>query len=127
MFMDKDQGLNRDRSTELGIVRISNEAIATISSIAATEVRGVYRMGGGTPKAVWDTLMGKFSSRGVRIQMRDGDVKLTISIIVEYGADIPRVADEVQENVKRAVEKMAGLVPNEVDVVVEGVRPQHVH
>jgi uncharacterized alkaline shock family protein YloU len=43
---------------------------------------------------------------------------------VEYGIDIPRVADEVQENVKRAVEKMAGLVPSEVDVIVEGVRAQ---
>ena len=46
---------------------------------------------------------------------------MAVSIIVEYGVDIPRIADEVQENVKRAVEKMAGLVLSEVDVVVEGV------
>ena len=74
------------------------------------------------PKAVIDTLLKRFSSRGVKIQMKDGEVKLTVAIVVEYGVDIPRVADEVQENVKRAVEKMAGLVPSEVDVVVEGVR-----
>ena len=59
---------------------------------------------------------------GVKIKMRDSEVKLTVCIIVEYGIDIPRVADEVQENVKHAVEKMAGLVLAEVDVVVEGVR-----
>ena len=56
--------------------------------------------------------------------MKESEVKLTVSIIVEYGIDIPRAADEVQENVKRAVEKMTGLVLAEVDVVVEGVRAQ---
>ena len=120
--MDKDRQLNRERATDLGVVRISNEAIATIASVAAMEVRGVYKMGGGIPKALICSLFNKVSSKGVRIHMSDGEVKLTVSIIVEYGIDIPRAADEVQENVKRAVEKMAGLVPSEVDVIVEGVR-----
>ena len=120
--MAKNEETHRDRSTDLGVVRISNDAISTIASVAAMEVKGVSRMGGGTPKAFIDGLLNRFSSRGVKIQAREGDVKLTVAIVVEYGIDIPRVADEVQENVKRAVEKMAGLVPSEVDVVVEGVR-----
>ena len=122
--MAKNEETHRDRSTDLGVVRISNDAISTIASVAALEVKGVARMGGGLPKAFIDGLLNKFSSRGVKIQMKDGEVKLTVAIIVEYGIDIPRVADEVQENVKRAVEKMAGLVPSEVDVIVEGVRAQ---
>ena len=121
--MAKNEETHRDRSTDLGVVRISNDAISTIASVAAMEVKGVARMGGGIPKALIDRLLNRFSSRGVRIQMKDGEIKLTVSIIVEYGIDIPRVADEVQENVKRAVEKMAGLAPSEVDIVVEGVRP----
>ena len=122
--MANDQQAHRDRSTDLGVVRISNDAISTIASVAAMEVKGVCKMGGGTPKAVIDTLLKRFSSRGVKIQIKDGEVKLTIAIVVEYGVDIPRVADEVQENVKRAVEKMAGLIPAEVNVVIEGVRAQ---
>ena len=122
--MANEQQAHRDRSTDLGVVRISNDAISTIASVAAMEVKGVCKMGGGVPKAVIDTLFKRFSSRGVKIQIKDGEVKLTVAIVVEYGVDIPRVADEVQENVKRAVEKMAGLIPSEVDVVVEGVRAQ---
>ena len=53
--------------------------------------------------------------------MKESEVRLTVSIIVEYGVDIPKIADEVQEMVKRAVERMTGLVLSEVDVVVEGV------
>lgn len=114
----------RDRSTDLGAVRINNDAISTIASLAAMEVRGVSRMGGGLAKTLYETLFKKISSKGVRIESKDSEVKLTVSIIVEYGVDIPRIADEVQENVKRAVEKMAGLVLTEVDVVVEGVYSQ---
>ena len=121
--MTKDQ-THRDRSTDLGVVRINNEAIMTIASIAAMETRGIYKMGGGLPKALYDSLFNRPSSGGVRIHMKESEVKLVVSIIVEYGVDIPRVADEVQENVKRAVEKMTGLVLAEVDVVIEGVRQQ---
>lgn len=113
---------SRDRSTDLGVVRINNDAIATIASIAAMEVGGVYKMGGGIGKTLYEALLKKSGSGGIRVQMKDSEAKLTVSIIVEYGVDIPRIADEVQENVKLAVEKMAGLVLSEVDIVVEGVR-----
>lgn len=119
--MNKDQ-THRDRSTDLGVVRINNEAIMTIASIAAMEVRGVHKMGGGLRRALYDSLFNRPNYGGVRIHMKESEAKLTVSIIVEYAVDIPRVADEVQENVKRAVEKMTGLVLAEVDVIVEGVR-----
>jgi uncharacterized alkaline shock family protein YloU len=117
----KDQIFNRDRATDLGIIRINNDAIATIASIAAMEVKGVHRMGGVAGKTVYEALFNRARPRGVRIQMKNSDVRLMVSIIVEYGIDIPRVADEVQDNVKRAVERMTGLILSEVDVVVESV------
>lgn len=119
--MDKEHS-HRDRSTDLGVVRINNEAIMTIASIAALEVRGVNRMGGGLRKALYNILFNTPNSKGVKICLKENEVKLTVYIIVEYAVNIPKVADEVQENVKRAVERMTGLVLAEVDVVVEGVR-----
>lgn len=112
---------HRDRSTDLGVVRINNDAIATIAKVAAMEVRGVRKMGGGLAKTLYEAFLKRGAPRGVKIQMKESEVRLTVYIIVEYGVDIPRIADEVQENVKRAVEKMTGLVLSEVDVVVEGV------
>lgn len=117
--MDKSE-THRDRATDLGTVRINNDAIMTIASISALEVKGVHKMGGGIRKTLYDIIR-KTGTKGVRIKMKESEVKLMVSIIVEYGVDIPRIADEVQENVKRAVEKMTGLALAEVDVVVEGV------
>lgn len=116
--------VHRDRTTDLGVVRISNEAITTIASIAAMEVRGIYKMGGGIGKTLYEALFKKISAKGVKIQMKESEARLVVSIVVEYGVDIPKISDEVQENVKRAVERMTGLVLSEVDVVVEGVHVQ---
>ena len=113
--------LHKDRTTDLGAVRINNDAVATIASVAAMEVKGVHGMGGGLRRTMYELFSRRVSSKGVKIEMGDAESKLTVSIIVEYGVDIPRIADEVQENVKRAVEKMAGLALSEVDVIVEGV------
>jgi len=113
--------IHRDRATDLGVVRINNDAITTIASIAAMEVKGVHKMGSGLRKAFCDILCMKPSFRGVKIDMKDSEIRLIVSVVVEYGVDIPRVADEVQDNVKRAVEKMTGLIMSEVDVVIEGV------
>lgn len=115
---------DRDRTTDLGVVRINNDVIAAISSIAAMEVKGVHKMGGGLGKTLYDMLSKKGSTKGVKIQTTDSDVKLTVFVIIDYGVDIPRVADEVQENVKHAVEKMTALALSQVDVVVEGVHAQ---
>ena len=116
-----DDITRRDRNTDLGIVRINNEAITTIASIAAMEVKGVYKMGGGIKRALHDVFLRKGGAGGVKISTKESEIKLIVSIIVEYGVDIPRVADGVQDSVKRAVERMTGLIMAEVDVVVDGV------
>jgi uncharacterized alkaline shock family protein YloU len=113
---------HRDRPTDLGVVRINNDAITSIASTAAMEVRGVRKLGGGLRKTILEMIHGR-SFGGVRIYAKELEIKLVVSIIVDYDVDIPRVADEVQDSVKHAVEKMTGLVLGEVDVVVEGVVP----
>jgi uncharacterized alkaline shock family protein YloU len=113
---------DRYRTTDLGVVKINNNAITTIASIAAMEVKGVNKIGGGISKKLYELFTQKGSTKGVKILTNENELKLIIYITVEYGVDIPRIADEVQENVKRAVEKMTGLVLSGVDVVVEGVR-----
>jgi len=112
---------DRQRTTDLGLVKINNEAISAIAYTAATQIKGVARLGGGLGRTICEKILRRSSSRGVRIKLNNGEIRISVSIIVEYGIDIPRIADEVQENVKHAVEKMTGLVLSEVDVIVEGV------
>jgi len=51
----------------------------------------------------------------------DNEIKISVYIVVTYGVNIPYVAGQVQENVRRNVEKMTGLTLSEVDVSIQGV------
>ncbi len=113
--------IQRGRTTDLGTIRLHNDVISSIAAIASTEIKGVYKLGGNFAKNIYDLLTTKGSIKGVRVVSQENDVRLAVSIIVEYGVNIPRVADEVQENIKRQVEKMTGLMLHEVNVDVEGV------
>lgn len=111
-----------DRRSELGAVRIQNEVVGIIAGIAASEVNGVVGLGGGF---TFGEVFGRKSfSKGIKVEVGNGEAAIDLFIIVEYGRNIPDISYQVQQNVKRAVENMTGLSVVEVNVNIEGVQPR---
>lgn len=106
---------------EIGAIKITDEVVAIISGIAATEVAGVSGMSGGIAGGIAEALGRKNLSKGVKVEASEKDVKIDIYIIVEYGFRIPDVAWTIQEKVKKAVETMTGLNVVEVNIHIQGV------
>lgn len=111
----------KDTKTDLGAVRIRNEVISAIASVAALEVKGVIEMKRGLTAGMLRMFGKRDLERGVRVNLSDNEVKIDLSIIVEYGANIPAIARMVQENVKKSVEETTGLSLVEVNVNVQGI------
>lgn len=107
--------------TETGIVRISNEVIGVISSVAAMEIKGVYGMSGGAVDGLTEILGKKSPSKGVKVELGEEECAIDMYIIVEYGVRIPDVSREVQKNVSKAVANMTGYKVVEVNVFVQSV------
>lgn len=107
---------------ETGVVRISDDVVAVIAGLAASEVDGVAGMGGGGLAGSVSEMLGKKNlAKGVKVQVGDKQVIVDLFIIVEHGARIPLVAQTVQENVKTAIANMTGLEVVEANVHVQGV------
>lgn len=104
-----------------GNVCISNEVVATIASIAAKSIDGVAGMFGSLTGGFAELLGKKNPSKGVKVTITDKDVKIDMSVVVEYGVKIPDVAWEIQDKTKNEVEAMTGLNVVAVNVNVEGV------
>lgn len=104
-----------------GNVKIADEVVAVIAGIAATEVDGVAGMSGGIASGIGEMLGKKNLSKGVKVEVGQKQAALDLYIVVEYGVRIPEVANQVQENVKRAVESMTGLDVVEVNIHVQGI------
>lgn len=100
-------------------IKISDEVVAIIAGMAASEVSGVANMSGGLVGGISE-ILGK-KTKGVKVQVGEKETTIDISLVVEYGARIPDIAWEVQNKVKTQVESMTGLKVVAVNVIVQGV------
>lgn len=117
---DLDDVIN-DASMENGTVRISNDVIAIIAGVAATEISGVAGMSGGITGGITEMLGMKNLSKGVKVELEDKGVTIDLFIIVEYGSKISELGEKIQQNVKNTVETMTGLNVTEVNLNIQGV------
>lgn len=106
---------------EIGNVKISDDVVAIIAGLAATDIKGVAGMSGGIAGGIADILGRKNLSKGVKVEVGESEAAIDLFIIVEYGSKIPEVAWEIQESVKSAIETMTGLNVIEVNIHVQGV------
>ena len=103
-------------------IQISDDVVAVIAGMAASEVPGVAEMAGGFAGGISEVLSGKKNmSKGIKVDIQEKTTKIDVNIIVEYGARIPEDAFEIQKRVKKSVENMTGLDVEEVNVHVQGV------
>ena len=106
-------------------IKISNDVIAVIAGVAASEVPGVSAMAGGLTGGLTEALKGKKNlAKGIKVEATEKIAKIDVNIIVEYGSRIPDVAFEIQNRVKKSVESMTGLKVEEVNVHVQGVNTE---
>jgi len=106
---------------EYGEVKIVDDVVATIAGLAATEVEGVAGMSAGFVGGIAEILGKKSLSKGVKVEVKEKIANIDLYIIVEYGTKIPDVAWKIQENVKKTIETMSGIIVNEVNIHVQGV------
>ncbi len=103
-----------------GTITYANEVIAIIAGVAANEVEGLAGMC--TSGGIGDIIgRNRNITRGVRVEIGTEEASVDIYAIIEYGQPIQKVASEVQENVRKAIETMTGLHVVRVDVHVQGV------
>jgi len=81
---------------------ISPDVLARYAADAAAEVPGVHTK----------------QRRGARVTGSEVEVHL----VVDYGADIPQVAADVQRHVVDYLKRMADVTPTAVNVVVDDVQ-----
>lgn len=109
-------------STEMGAIRIADEVVSTIAGLAATDIEGVAAMSGGWGTDLVEKLGRKNLGKGIKVEVNNDETRIDIYIVVQFGYPIPEVAENVQKEVKQAVETMTGLKVTAVNVQVVAVQ-----
>lgn len=105
----------------IGQIQIADEVIAVIAGTAALEIDGVAGMSGNLTGDIAEIIGRKNLSKGVKVEVSDGSVTVSVNILVKFGFKVQEVSFSVQQRIKTAVETMTGLVAKEVNVYVSGV------
>ena len=118
--------------SEMGSTTISSAVVSQIAGIAAQEVENA-QMGGGASAAVGGILQsvagsvtggtsGGNYSRGVSVEVGEEEAAVDLTMTVDYGESIPRVAEATRQNVINRVENLTGLRVTEVNILVSDVQ-----
>jgi len=108
------------RSSRLGRITISNDAIAQIVAATALECYGVVGLKG--------SLRGRLApgrparARGIAVGAEGEAVTVDVHVVVEHGLNLAEVAATVRNRVAYEVERLTRLPVGTVDVHVDDVR-----
>ncbi|MHA7210438.1 Asp23/Gls24 family envelope stress response protein [Arthrobacter sp. MDT1-65] len=112
--------------TDQGNTSIADTVVQKIAGISAREVPGVHAMGNAARRA-FDQLAERIpgsqtnASGGVSIEKGEKQTAIDVTVVVEYGASIVDVSNNIRRNIISAVERATGLEVLEVNVTVSDV------
>jgi uncharacterized alkaline shock family protein YloU len=100
---------------------ITDEAIAVMAGVAASEVRGVAGMSGGFAGGIAEVFGRRNLSKGVKVATKNDTTTVDLYVIVKYGYRIPDLAYEIQETVKSTIENLSGIEVDSVNIHIQGI------
>lgn len=105
----------------IGTVKIADDVVAMIASLATTEIEGVSAMAGNITNELMSKVGMKNLTKGVKVDVQEGNVTVDLAVTMEYGYNIPATCQKVQQKVKTAIENMTGLHCEDVNIRIAGV------
>jgi uncharacterized alkaline shock family protein YloU len=108
---------------ELGKIELAPEVIEVIAGIAVTEVEGVAATRGNIATGVVERFGKKVHSKGVKSSFsEEGSIIIDVYCSVKFGHSIPKVAKNVQSQIRQSIFDMTSIETSEVNVHITGVQ-----
>lgn len=113
--------MNKDDKIDLGSVQVHRKVFAEIISSAISEVDGVHLIQKNLGNRLFE-VFGQKDFPGINIKVDDArEVTLVLKVLVRYGLNIPDAARQVQETVKKAVDRTLDVKVKDINVNVQGI------
>lgn len=113
----EDIDVEEDRANMM----ITDEVLAIMAGVAASEIKSVYKMSGGFAGGLVEVFGRRNLSKGVKVDTRNDKTIIDLYVIIKYGYRIPEAAWEIQEHVKKTIEELADIEIDAVNIHVQGV------
>lgn len=102
-------------------IQISEDVVSVMAGMAIQDIEGVEKVATGFTGGISEALGKKNMGKGVKVTIKEKEITIDVGIVIKYGAEIPKIAKEIQDKVKNDVEKMTGYNVISVNVKVQGI------
>ena len=103
-------------------VDIELDVIARVAAKSALSVKGVLSLENTFTDGIAAAFGKDGRARGVRVISEEGGCVFHISVVTKYGENIPEIAWNLQERVKKSIEELIGVRAKRVNVLIAGIR-----
>ncbi|MDD3718256.1 MAG: Asp23/Gls24 family envelope stress response protein [Actinomycetota bacterium] len=104
-------------------IEVSSEAIATLAAQAANEVEGATVYVARPSSSITSRVKREFMHKGIKVSREEDTCRLGVYLKVDYGTNIPALAEEVRAKVKEYVEGLTELKVEDIEIVIEDIEP----
>lgn len=112
------------KDNPLGEIKVSAEVLEVIVSFATLEVDGVSGMRQDLTSDIRAMFGRDDHRRGVSLRADEFGTEVDIYCYFDYGVNVPKIAVEIQENVKEQIYHMTEIEVDEVHVHILGIIPK---
>ena len=109
--------------SDKGQTTIADGVVTKVAGMSASEVPGVHELGGTAARAMGAVTqkVGLTDARaqGVSVEVGEKEAAVDLTLIIDYGESIPKVAEDVRQQVIKRVEGITGLAVVEVNISVD--------
>ncbi len=111
----------------LGEINISIETIESMVSLNLAKVKGLVGSRKTIVKEITDMLIGKINKknntpRNIKVEIKDNNIFIDLSIIIKYGVRIPDIAWDIQNRIKEDLIKEIDSDAREINIHIQGIQ-----
>ena len=112
--------MERNENRQVGVLKVSENVIATIARLATLEVNGVEGLVN-TDNGFKQVLFKKNENDAIKIRLTGDVVEISVSVLVKFGNKVVAIAEQIQNSIKSSVQSMTGVTVARVNVLIAGV------
>lgn len=113
--------LREAHTTDTGTIKIHDNVISSIASLAAEEIEGVKAIDKNLKTGFLELVSPRMRA-SIKIEKdENGEITVSVPLVIKYGYNVPEVSNRVQDNIRAALERMVNLSVKDIIVTVQGV------
>ena len=111
----------------LGEINIFRETIESMVRLKLADVKGVVGSKRTIIKEITDMLMGNINgtdntSRNIKVEIKENNIFIDLSIIIKYGVRIPDIAWDIQNRIKEELITKIDSDAREINIHIQGIQ-----